>query len=257
MGAHWKVNYRDIDAPQHEVVFVCMPLRLTVFVHALLCIVLGVFMYVYRSSLALQVFGGGYTFMSHFFLSVADFLGVACGAIGAVGCWQNRSKYTSIFYNYQYVRGILYIFAFLYDRPAIYKCEQWIVNVDGAMKEFGWNPVLFDIAFKGRCLNERFDYMTFTLSIGFLFFYLGYVSKRFEKDLEKDAMGFLFENPNGVPVDGQKNDSTTEDQVYSDTTFVGWTVHKSDPEKDAVKKSRGSKFLSGMSKQNVNYKTMV
>lgn len=178
----------------------CVPLRLGVFMNAFWTITTSVFSLVYRrvASNEQVSLNGGYSVWSQTLVTVMLLCGCLWGALGVLGTWENKTSYVKIFNYFQMFRVVAWCAVTLVDVPLLMNCEEWITNIDKALKEQGWNPVMYKVAMGGNCLSERVIFFAMSFLSLLWFTYLLYEGKRFEDLLETEPR-YLLRVPKGIP----------------------------------------------------------
>lgn len=166
----------------------CIPLRLGVFLNAIFTICGSIVMIFMKHQYddALRVFGGGYAIQSRVLIGFIEVTGCMWGVIGMLGTWENRGSYVKIYNYYQMVRLGAWVLMYFTDLPVLMQCEMWVTDINRALKDQGWNPVMYRIAFSGQCYNERALFILCS-TLGFFFFaYLTYVNLLYQDLLEEE-----------------------------------------------------------------------
>mmetsp|Transcript_9211 Transcript_9211/g.20053 ORF Transcript_9211/g.20053 Transcript_9211/m.20053 type:complete len:226 (-) Transcript_9211:79-756(-) len=134
----------------------CVPLRLGVFFTALLSIFLSLLTIVGKSQFGdyLRIFGGGYTLYSRVVIYIICLTGALWSVLGAMGAWKNQEGLVTIYWRYQQLRLVGWVFAFCCDIPALMRCNNWILDINKEIAHSGWNPIVYQIALEGRCESE-------------------------------------------------------------------------------------------------------
>lgn len=178
----------------------CVPLRLGVFMNAFWTIVTSVFSLIYRKVASNEVvsINGGYSVWSRTLVSVMLLCGCLWGALGVLGTWENKTSYIKIFNYFQMFRVVAWCAVTIVDVPLLMNCEEWITNIDKALKDQGWNPVMYKVAMGGNCITERISFFAISFFCLMWFSYLLYEGKRYEDLLETEPR-YLLRVPKGIP----------------------------------------------------------
>jgi len=210
----------------------CIPLRLGVFLSAAFTIIISLVMIYSKHQFedALRVFGGGYVIQSRVLISFIEVTGCVWGVIGMLGTWENRCSYVKIYNYYQMVRLGAWVLMYFTDFPPLMQCEMWATDINKALKEQGWNPVMYRIAFSGQCYNERALFILCS-TLGFIFFaYLTYMNQLYQDLLDEEPNYVLRVSKNTSSNGAFFAQSVGEDTrlLKQDQKFVGAPV-KYDP----------------------------
>jgi len=161
----------------------CFPLRLGVFIAAILTSVGSIWVIYFKKNHTVQsrMFFGGYGGYASLFGQVVDYLGVVWGIWGVIGCWQMKEGYLAMYNYYNMLRVATWGYVLYTDFPLLWNCEEWALDLDGAVKRHGWNPVMYAVGTSGACVPTRF-YFNFFISTGLLlFFYLIWVNIQLQR----------------------------------------------------------------------------
>lgn len=170
--------------PRHVVLF-CFPARLLNFINGLLTLFFSLTLFILRERFDLFFLGGGYIASSRMFLGISDFAGIWGGIFGAYAAYKNDSKWLSYFLYFQFYRFVNLIVCCIYDMPAITACELWLTNLHEMVNQVGFSPPLFKIAFEGRCEAERSAYISVTVLLLVLLFYLLFCGIMYRHQLQE------------------------------------------------------------------------
>jgi len=118
-----------------------------------------------------RVVNGGYVLQSRVIIGFLELTGALWGVIGMIGTWQQRAVYVRIYNYFQMARVISWFGMFCTDIPVLLKCEMWQTDIAGAMKEQGWNPIMYEVALSGNCVKERTLFFIFSFA-AFFFLHL-------------------------------------------------------------------------------------
>lgn len=176
----------------------------------------------------MRVFGGGYVLQSRLLIWFIEITGLAWGVIGMIGTWQNRLLYVKIFNYYQMARLCVWVLMYFTDLPVLMQCELWVTDIDKALKEQGWNPVIYRIAFSGQCYSERALFIICS-TLGFCFFaYLTYQNQMYQ-DLLEEPPKYSFRVHNHTPIGAFFTQPLSEEAHLTKFNHVGMPV-KYDPD---------------------------
>lgn len=177
----------------------CVPLRMGVFLNALATVVLSFVGLVMHNSLhILHTFMGGYDLKSRVVVGAMECVGLVWGWVGVIGAWRNDAHYVRIFNYYQMFRIVVWIGMYFIDVPIMWNCELWITDINGALKQQGWNPLMYNIAMGGNCRRERISFFVGSTLCFFIFVYCWEAVSRFINDLEYEPR-YLLRVPKEIP----------------------------------------------------------
>jgi len=181
-----------------ETCCLCIPLRLGVFLNACFTI-FGSLMMIFFKQYAedtMRLFGGGYVLFSRVVIRFIEVTGIFWGIMGVLGAWHLKEGYLEVYNMYQMVRCAAWIGMYMTDLPILLDCETWLMDLNGAMKKYGWNPIVYKIALAGNCVTERTYFIIFS-SLGLVFFvYLTWVNQRLQNIIGEENK-YLIRLPQG------------------------------------------------------------
>lgn len=157
-----------------ETMFCCVPLRTGVFLNAMMTIICSVSMVIFKQYMedTMRPFSGGYALQSRVIIRFIEVSGILWGIIGVLGTLFNKVHYVTIYNYYQMVRVTSWLCMYYTDVPLLWDCEMWRTDINGAIQNFGWNPVMYTISMGGTCRSERQKFLVFSTLFLFLFVYL-------------------------------------------------------------------------------------
>jgi len=178
----------------------CVPLRLGVFLLATATVFWSAFTILFDGYLhdTIRLFSGGHVMESRAIIGFIEYLGCLWGTVGAVGAWKQDARSVAIFKWYQVIRVIAWFCMLCIDVPLVMSCELWTQDIDRALHAHGWNPVMYDIAVRGNCWQERLVFLIFSITSFIWFIYLALMSHRYHKELE-DEPRYLLKVPHMAP----------------------------------------------------------
>merc|ERR1719223_2211422 len=119
---------KDSSQINTDAVFVCIPLRLGVFVTAAICFFCSVFYALDPDDFRYDFRGfiGGYEYRSKAVLGIAHWLGLLGAFAGMLGCWWQRYGYVFAFALWQGVRLAAWMYMYVRDIRILNDCESWV-----------------------------------------------------------------------------------------------------------------------------------
>jgi len=171
----------DSSQISNETVFTCVPLRLGVFVMALICFSTSFFYAVdpddFKYDFRRAV--GGYDYRSKAVLGIAHWLGLFGAFAGILGCWWQRYRFVLAFAIWEAIRLGAWIYMYTKDIRILNDCENWVNDLDEMEKEYDWNQLMYDIAMDANCPTERTHFFFWSFLYLFLFMYMTYGTTRY------------------------------------------------------------------------------
>jgi len=227
--------YGSSSVKGHATCCCCIPLRLGVFLNAIVTVFGSIVMVFskHQTESAMRVFGGGYVIQSRVIIGFVEVTGCMWGVLGILGAWHNKASYVKIYNYYQIVRCCCWVLMYFTDLPVLMQCELWVTDIHKALEQQGWNPVMYEIAFSGQCYNERILFIICSTFGFFLFAYLTYVNQLLQDLLDEEPkylMRIAKDLPNGAFFTqslGEKASLQVKDQKYSASNVVGTPVRLS------------------------------
>jgi len=167
-GKSWGAPGR---ASEHTTACGCLPLRTAVFLSALGAALLSLVL-ICSSGLNREefyIFTGGYTLQSRVIIELIEMSGLVWGVIGMVGAVNLEAKYVRIYLYFQIVRLFAWLPMYFSDVPLLWGCELLKSDIKGGTRQFGFNKVMYKIAFDDRCEEERALFAIFS-SLALVFY---------------------------------------------------------------------------------------
>lgn len=147
----------------------------------------------------MRIINGGYVLESRVLIGFLEMTGALWGVIGMIGTWQQRAVYVRIYNYFQIVRCVSWAGMFCIDIPVLMKCELWQTDINQAMKEQGWNPIMYEIALSGNCVRVRSLFFVFSFTAFFFFIYLTYINGKLQEMLQNEPK-YLLRIPKDLPM---------------------------------------------------------
>lgn len=140
-----------------KMIFLCVPLRTCVFVHGLCCAIVGLIMLHWRYMIEKdrRPFVGGYGEISRVLIDVLETSALLWGSLGMLGALYLRASWVRAFYNYQFVRFMVWGLMYGIDMRLLLNCELGRDDPHEFVHRFGPNRAMLGIAAAGTCDEER------------------------------------------------------------------------------------------------------
>eukprot|EP00747_Dinoflagellata_sp_TGD_P117903 gnl/TRDRNA2_/TRDRNA2_172699_c0_seq11.p1 gnl/TRDRNA2_/TRDRNA2_172699_c0~~gnl/TRDRNA2_/TRDRNA2_172699_c0_seq11.p1 ORF type:complete len:239 (-),score=26.07 gnl/TRDRNA2_/TRDRNA2_172699_c0_seq11:68-784(-) len=170
--------------------FMCVPLRTATFLNALItlvcCFAMVITSIIRTGSIHagdgqhawLRVMIGGYSLVSRTAIGCMQVGGVVSATMGIIGTVKLKSHYVKLFNWYQVSRVFGWAIMYAFDLPLLLHCELWRTDAKQAFAEYGWNPIMHDVAMGKNCGMERTRFEWLATSGLILMVYLAYVGFR-------------------------------------------------------------------------------
>jgi len=175
------------SAEEIETCCFCVPLRLGVFLIALLTFIFSI-AYIFNHEEWQQDsrhFAGGYSTRSRVIIALVEMSGALFGLVGLIGAYYAKRGHIVTFNLWQFARMGAWLWMYFVDIPLLRHCEDWVNNVDHMAERHGWNSVMYGIAMDGACPRERRLFYVFS-TLCFLFFaYMIYAVFRYTDTVER------------------------------------------------------------------------
>jgi len=161
----------------------CVPLRLGVFVAAILTTIGSVFTIWFKQNhiVHARLYFGGYTALSGLLSKVVDYVGIVWGIWGIYGCWTMKEGYLQMYNYYNMLRVATWGYILYSDFGLIWNCEEWALDLEGAVQRNGWNPIMYAVGRSGSCVPTRFYFTIFVPAGILLFLYLIWVNMQLQQ----------------------------------------------------------------------------
>lgn len=153
---------------------ICFPLRLGIFLAAIATSVGSIWAIHLKENYGDQarMLFGGFSFYSVLFGKIIDYVGIVWGLWGVIGCWDMKEGYLKMYNHFNMLRVAVWLSVLYYDFGLIWNCEEWALDLDGAVKRHGWNPTMYKLGRSGGCVPTRFYFNIFIPGGILLFTYL-------------------------------------------------------------------------------------
>lgn len=178
--------------------FGCVPLRTCLFLNCL-GTVMGSVSLIMGEKLFhtdFRTFSGGYALQSHVIIGLIEVVGIFAGLLGLIGTVTLDCNYVKFFQMYQIVRLASVFLMYITDVPLLVHCELFRTDLPKAIEEYGWNPIMFDLALNNHCSQERTAFVFASTVYLLTFVYLTSGTSQFLSDLEEEPR-YLFRVPKG------------------------------------------------------------
>lgn len=190
-----------------ETMLCCMPLRLGILLTSAVIFFTGI-QYCWNTVYYAGYYRhetGGYGLYSQIAVQLFGISGVFFGLMGILGTWYLRRTHIVGLSGWLFLRILVYVPVFYNDIPLLRTCEMWVDDVQTMTAEYGWNQIMYDIALRGYCPEERIA-CAVRSAVSFLFLmhvawatfryseYIGHVPKhllRAPKDMDSLSGAFF------------------------------------------------------------------
>lgn len=179
----------------------CVPIRLGVFVAAFLTIAASFGAIYLKDNFATwsRMMFGGYGGITPLVGKYCDYIGCVWGLWGIIGAWTMKEGYLQIYNYYNMLRVAVWGYILYSDGPLIWNCEEWALDLDGAIKRHGWNPTMYAVGTSGACVPTRFYFNVFIPTGILMFSYLIWVNIQLQNLIASEP-AYLLRLP-GVKLD--------------------------------------------------------
>jgi len=179
----------------------CVPLRTGVFLNAFFTMLVSIFMIASKEHTEefMRKFSGGYALTSRVVIGFIEVTGVLWGIMGIMGTVLVKNSYIRVYNWYQIVRVCAWFGMYYSDVPLLLNCELWRSDITKAIKLYGWNPVMYNIAMGNECYQERMDFLIFSFISLLFFIYLITCNMRLQATLEQEPR-YLLRVPKETPM---------------------------------------------------------
>jgi hypothetical protein len=164
----------------------CVPLRTGVFATCFVTFFFSILCLADRPLMEdkMRHWAGGYGLTSSAVIGFIEVTGIIAGAMGMTGCWYSKRSYVKAYNVWQFVRLAAWIWMYVVDIPLLNRCELWVNNIDKAIEEYSWNPIMYKIAMEGNCSSEKTTFFICTIICLVVFLYLIQAVFRYQDQME-------------------------------------------------------------------------
>lgn len=154
--------------------FLCLPVRLSVFVSAIV-VTLTSILYIVDNSLFNSLFRnfvGGFGVGGRIATVLGEYTGFFFGVLGTMGCWYGRRDWVKSYNTWLWFRLLCYAGMYSFDLPLIFHCEDFVNSLAPTTEKFGYNPLMYNIAMNSKCSSTRTNFLVLSVLMLFLILYL-------------------------------------------------------------------------------------
>lgn len=180
MESQKRSKVQEMLAHQMHTLCMCIPLRLGIWLHGTINVVVSFFcvLFLKRSDYLI----GGYSQVSRTLLATIDLSGVIFGVTGAVGAWRMDTALVTYFYYFQIFRVLAWVGVMWCDLSLLFSCEQWVQDVEWMTQTKGWNQEIFSVAISESCYTRRIAFVVCSIAVLLTLLYLLMATKSFLDD---------------------------------------------------------------------------
>ena len=133
-----------------------------------------------------MVIAGGFTSTSHLLIGITNILGLFCVWFGIAGVVRSNKEYVYLFFLYQVWHLLACLGATLLDAKVFWHCDSFITDYASAVEQFGFTPVMYDLALENDCNLYRSVFLYCSVFSFFLWSYAIYFTMTLYGVLARD-----------------------------------------------------------------------
>lgn len=183
------------DDSVHDSACCCIPLRTAVFLLSIMSFILALISFFFPSA------AEGIDVKSHVVSGVVDLFGLVMGPLGAVGAWELKANLLKMYNLFQFARLFAKLYMMYTDAFLLANCELWRTDINAAIRKYGWNPHMYDIAMANSCFASLVAFVVTNTFLFWLYIYLISLTRRLIWDCDgtpKYLLSMPKETPSGV-----------------------------------------------------------
>jgi len=184
----------------------CIPLRTACFIMGIISALKACIAWFYPALLESPM---GYSMISRVLVGATEVTGIFFGSVGAIGAFELSVSLLNVYNYYQFARLASMFFMIYTDIPLLYDCNTWRTDLKGAIKEYGWNPMMYDVAMGNDCLPAQINFVIAAILQLCIYVYLISLTRRLIWDTEKTPR-YLLALPSSRPDGAFVNHSRTQ-----------------------------------------------
>jgi hypothetical protein len=154
------------DAGENDTGCCCIPLRMAVFMLSMLTFIIGVFDFFAPTA------AEGIDVKSHVVSGVIELFGMPLGLIGMIGAWELDVNMLRMYNYFQMARLGAKLFMMYNDAPLLVDCDIWRTDINAAIKKYGWNKQMYDIAMENVCTSSLVGFVLVNTFLFWIYMYL-------------------------------------------------------------------------------------
>lgn len=189
----------DDDDGVEDTACCCVPLRTAVFLISVLSTVNAMVAFFFPRLLSDSDYkAGGYSVQSRVVVGATQITGVFFGPIGCLGAYELNVSLLNTYNYYQLLRLGGMFFMFYTDIPLLADCNLWRTDLNAAIKQYGWNPAMYQVAMGNSCLQAQIDFALAAFFSLVIYTYLISLTRRLIWDTEQTPR-YLLAMPRDTP----------------------------------------------------------
>lgn len=173
----------------------CVPLRTAIFMLSLFSVVVALIAFLEPNS------AEGLAVSSHMVSGVVEIAGFFFGALGAIGAWELQANLLVMYNYFQIARLLAKCYMMYTDAPLLLDCELWRTDINAAIKKYGWNPSMYNMAMENYCSQSLLSFVIINTFLFWLYVYLISLTRKliwFCETAPKYLLSMPKEAPSGV-----------------------------------------------------------
>lgn len=183
------------NAEEQDTACCCVPLRTAVFTLSVITTMNAFAAFFFPSLGATK---GGYSTPSKVVLGATQITGLFFGPVGCLGAYDLNVSLLKSYNLYQFIRFGGLLFMLYYDASLLVDCNLWKTDLQQAIKEYGWNPEMYNVALGNQCLQAQFDFLFMAFFSLVVYTYLISLTRRLIWDTEATP-NYLLSLPKDIP----------------------------------------------------------
>lgn len=169
----------DDEEGPGDVACCCVPLRTAVFLMSVFSTINALLAFFFPRFLSSgQSAMGGYSVPSRVVVGATQVTGVFFGPIGCLGASELNVSLLNTYNYYQLLRLSGMFFMLYQDIPLLSDCNVWRTDLNGAIKKYGWNPQMYNVAMGNTCLQTQIDFVLTAFFTIIIYTYLISLTRR-------------------------------------------------------------------------------
>mmetsp|Transcript_95963 Transcript_95963/g.169640 ORF Transcript_95963/g.169640 Transcript_95963/m.169640 type:complete len:730 (+) Transcript_95963:83-2272(+) len=189
-----------LDIADQDTACCCIPLRTMVFLVSASNFCIACLLLLARRTVedGNRVLSGGYSLQSLVVNDLVESSGIFFAPFGMVGTVNLEVHHLQTFNNWQIFRLAVWTITYFMDEPLLFHCDLWRTDVKKAVKKYGWNPVMYDIAINQRCNEEFLIFAVLSVLTLLMNMYLVSLTRKLISDVDEQPR-YLLRMPADTP----------------------------------------------------------